>query len=350
MLYSNIYEEDVENTLKLCIPWSELTNKTVLITGATGLICSFLVDVLMYRNEIYKSNIRVIITARNQIKAEKRFDRYIKNKKFIILEQNVGEFFSIKDTSIDYIIHGASNADPLSFSNDPIGTMLANINGMNNLLKYALSQNKVRTLFLSTGEVYGENLGNVVNLSEDSYGYINPTNPRSCYPESKRAAETLCASYVKQHQLDVVVARLCHVYGPTMLKTDSRVIAQFIRSAVSGNDIVLKSKGLQKRSYCYVSDAVGAILSILLVGESGQAYNISNNSTGVSIRELAETIAKMYSLKIINEIPESSEKAGYSIINNAILNSTKIELLGWKAQIKLEEGISKTVEILKDLY
>ena len=344
----NIYLLDIMNVAQANLPWNKLKNKCILITGATGLIGSFIVDLLMYRNAEYKDNIKIIALCRNYEAAQMRFTSHLKNSNFFILQQDVCEPLNI-DANIDYIIHGASNADPISFSKDPVGTMMANLSGTYNILNYAAQNSVTRTVFLSTGEVYGEGNGDVLTFTEDYYGYVNFNSPRACYPESKRAAETLCSSFLRQFNIDIVIARLCYVYGSTMSKKDSRVIAQFVRNAVNNEDIVMKSDGLQLRSYCYISDAVSAIICLLLMGKKGEIYNIANSNSNVTIKEIAETLAKLFRLKIRYEVPSVTERDGYSIVKQAVLNAEKIEKLGWKASINLDEGLKRTVSILREL-
>ncbi|MGM0883317.1 MAG: NAD-dependent epimerase/dehydratase family protein [Bacillota bacterium] len=341
---NEFYTSDLYSLINIDIPWNKMRNKCILITGATGLIGSFLIDLLMFRNEHFNENINILAICRSRTKALKRFGEYIKNKNFFVWEQDVCEKIKT-DIKVDYIIHGASNADPQTFSKDPVGTMLANFIGMSNLLEFARNHNVVRTLFLSTGEVYGET--NEEAISEDTCGYVDFNSSRSCYPESKRAAETLCSSYIAQYGIDITIARLCYIYGPTMTDKDSRVIAQFIRNTLANEDIVMKSEGAQLRSYCYISDAVSALLYILLLGNTGSAYNIANKNSNVTIRQIAETLSEIYNLGIRFEIPEVTEKKGYSKVQRAVLNTEKLENLGWNPTVNLKDGLKKTLSIIK---
>jgi nucleoside-diphosphate-sugar epimerase len=225
-----------------------------------------------------------------------------------------------------------------------VGTIKANLWGLSNLLDYSTHVKSKRVLYISSGEIYGEGDGN--DFVESYSGYIDPLNPRSCYPSSKRAAETLCASYSHQYDADVVIARPCHIYGPTITDSDNRAFAQFIRNVLLKQDIVLKSNGAQCRSYCYVADCVSALLTILLSGEKGMAYNISDKKSNISIAELAKTIALAGCQNIVFNIPPSEEQRGYSVISRSILNSDKLESLGWKANYTLPDGIRRTIQIL----
>lgn len=344
MLGDEIYMQDLSEVAELPIPWSEVKNKSVFITGATGLIGSFLTDLLMYRNEIYDDNIKIIALGRNEDNAKIRFEKHFKSKYFVFINQDISDPIKI-DYSAEYVLHAASNANPIAFAMDPVGTMTANFLGMYNLLQYARAYNVKRTLFISTGEVYGESQDGA-DFKEDYCGHIDYTNPRACYPSSKRAAETLCASFMQQYGMNVVMARPCHIYGATFTKSDSRAFAQFMRKVNSNEDIVMKSEGLQTRSYCYVADAVSALLHILFYGEPGEAYNIANKNSNVTIRQLAECIAKISKRKVRFEVPDEVEKSGYSKVTKAVFDATKLEMLGWQAKIGIQEGLERTIKIL----
>jgi UDP-glucuronate decarboxylase len=348
MLYnSNEYLEDLEYVCSLPLPWEKFENKRILITGSTGLICSFLIDVLMVRNNKYNSNISIYALGRSNISAQKRFGEYFTNNNFFFIEQDVCNPIKI-DSDFDYLIHGASNAHPRSYTVDPVGTMLSNFTGMYNVLEFARKMNNTRVLYISSGEVYGEAKIDDDIFDEDYSGYINSMNFRSCYPNSKRAAETLCVSYTHQYNVDTVVVRPCHVYGPTMTSKDSRVISEFIMSVLSSNNIVMKSEGLQTRSYCYVADAVSAILTVLLIGRKGEAYNISDNESVLSIKTLANLIANIGNQQVIINLPKDTANSGFTPITKTLLSTEKLSKLGWNSKTNIESGIKKTIRILKD--
>ena len=344
MLRSKYYQEDlsvVANFDFIC--WENLKNKSILITGATGLICSFLIDVLMFRNECFEDNISVYSLSRNSIYAKKCFSKYWNNPLFNYIQQDIIEEIKI-EKNVDFIIHGASNAYPASYAADPVGTIKSNLWGVDNLLRYYIKVKSQRMLYISSGEVYGEGTGE--DFVESYSGYIDCLHPRSCYSSSKRAAETLCISYLDQHSVDVVIARPCHIYGPTISDSDNRAFAQFLRNVLEKNDVVLKSSGTQYRSYCYVADCVSALLVILLSGNSGEAYNIANKNSNISIEELAKAIAFAGGQKIVYDTPLEKEKKGYSLIARSILNSDKLESLGWKSKYSLTDSVQKIIQIL----
>jgi nucleoside-diphosphate-sugar epimerase len=342
---NRLYQEDMANVAKLNIDWDILENKSILITGATGLIGSFFIDALMFRNEHYDSNISIYAMSRNTNRAKKRFGIYWENPLFKFISQDVTRKINL-DENIDYIIHGASNAYPAVFVEDPVGTMKANILGLSNLMDYGIDQNSKRILYISSGEVYGEGEGN--NFKEPYSGYVDHLNPRSCYPASKRATETLCISYSIQYNIDVVIARPCHIYGPTITESDNRAFAQFVENVLADKDVVLKSTGVQYRSYCYIVDCVSALLTILLKGKTRNAYNISNKDSNVSIKELANCIAIAGNKKVIFDLPTNEEQKGYSVIPRAVLDSGKLEELGWKAKYALPDGVRRAIQIIKN--
>lgn len=303
-----------------------LQGKKILVTGATGLIGSAFVNLLL-RNQWL--DVQVYAAGRNEGRAVKRFADYREDARFHFIKYDVTEPLD-SDVCFDYIIHAASNASPNFFANNPVEVMLANINGVKNLLDYGRAHDMQRFLYVSSGEVYGEGDGRV--FTEDYYGYVDINSPRSCYPSSKRAAETLCAAYGKEYGVDCVIARPSHTYGPYFTESDNRVYAQFIRNILRGEDIVMKSTGSQFRSWCHVEDCVSALLYILLDGKTGEAYNIADNTSNISIRELAEMIAEIGNRKVIMQLPDDAEKAGYNVVTKSVFSTAKLEALGWRVK------------------
>lgn len=340
----NTYEQDILDLSHLDLPWERFAGANILIAGATGLIGSCLVEVLMKNPSL---NYNVYALGRNECRAKRRFSEFFDNKAFHFIKFDVTKSLD-KDICFDYIIHTASDANPHFYVAQPVEVMKANVNGVINLMEYGLCHDMKRFLYVSSGEIYGEGNGGV--LSEDYSGYIDCLKPRSCYPSSKRAAETLCVSYIEEYGADAVIARPCHVYGPHFTDSDNRVYAQFIRNVLGGNDIVLKSAGTQLRSWCYVVDCVSALLYILLKGEKGHAYNIADKNSCVTIRELAEMIAKIGGRRVNMVVPDDSESKGYNVVTNSVFSTTKLESLGWSVCGSMEEKLRKTILCEREIY
>ncbi len=344
LLKNELYLKKIKELCMKNISWEILKNKKILITGASGLIASCLVDSLMYRNSNYKDDIKILALVRNKEEAEKRFEKYLDNNNFKLIVQDISNPINI-DEDIDYIVHAASGANPTIYTMDPVGIMKANFLGTLNLLEYAKIHNVKRFIFISSGEVYGEKEG---KLNEVDNANASFTNFRDCYPESKRASETLCACFKKQYNIDTISVRFCHIYGPTMTEKDTRAVAQFIKKAVNNENIVLKSTGMQIRAYCYVFDAISALLYILFYGESDNAYNVADKKSITTIKELAEIVSNVVNRSVKYEIPDEIEKQGYTNIKQTVMSTDKIELLGWKPKNDLKVGITETIEILKN--
>ena len=332
------YKKDILQIFKQGLPWEKLSGTRILVTGATGLIGGCLVEALMMNPH---RDYEVYASGRNEERARKRFKDFADDAAFHFVLYDVMLPLQ-SDVSFDYIIHAASNASPNFFAQKPVEVIKSNIDGVANLMEYGLGHGMQRFLYVSSGEVYGEGDGRV--FWEDYSGYVDCTKPRSCYPSSKRAAETLCVSYAAEYGADVVIARPCHVYGPHFTEQDNRVYAQFIRNVLRGEDIVMKSTGEQFRSWCYVVDCVSALLYILLKGECGEAYNIADADSNISIRELADMIARIGGKKVVIDVPDADEKKGFNVVTKSVFSTDKLERLGWRAQIDFQYGIVNTIK------
>lgn len=339
----NTYHDDINHIFYESLPWEKLSGTNILITGATGLIGSTLVDVLMSNP---RRDYSVYASGRNIERGQKRFEKYLSLDTFRFIRYDVMTSLQ-SDVQFDYIIHAASNASPNTFFKNPVEIVKANILGVSNLIEYGMGHGMKRFLYVSSGEVYGEGDGRV--MTEEYSGYVDCLNPRSCYPSSKRTAETLCVSYASEYGADVVIARPCHVYGPNFTESDNRVYAQFIRNILHEEDIVLKSKGEQVRSWCYVVDCVSALLYVLLKGASGEAYNIADPNSVLTIRQLAEMLAEIGSRKVIMDIPSDIEKSVFNPVSKSVFSVDKLERLGWKVSGNMYEKMSKTVSQVRHI-
>jgi nucleoside-diphosphate-sugar epimerase len=347
LLENPLYQQDVCKIAMQPLPWEKLKGKSLLISGATGLIGSFLIDVIMFRNKEQNMNCMVYALGRSEDKAKTRFGYCYESDYFQFIPYDINKPFVRDDIGdVDYVLHLASNTHPVAYATDPVGTITTNIIGTQNMLEFAYAHHVVRCAFTSSNEIYGENRGDVEKFGEEYCGYIDCNTMRAGYPESKRCGEALCQAYIKQKGMDIVIPRLTRSYGPTMLMSDTKAISQFIRKAIAGEDIVLKSEGTQYYSYTYMADAVCGLLYVLLLGEKGEAYNIADDASDIMLKDLARIIANTVGCEVVFEIPDAVESAGYSKATKARLDSTKLQGLGWKALYNIEEGIERTIKIL----
>lgn len=335
---SRLYAEDIAS-VRATFDFSALKGRSILITGAAGLIGSAVVDLLA------ETETTIYAAGRNRERMRRRFDGY-SNVRYVLYDAASMQTPDLP--SVDYIIHGASNADPKAIMEHPVSTMLANIIGTSHLLEYAKNSAVKRSLLISSSEIYGKKECTDAFL-EKEYGFVDLLNARSCYPMGKRAAETLCASYAAEFGIDYVIARPGHIYGPTARADDSRISSDFTYCAARGEALVLKSGGMQRRSYCYCVDCASAILYILLYGDSGEAYNISNKSSIITIREMSEILAQAAGVLLLAGEPSPLEKQAFNPMMNSSLNSEKLESLGWHGLFDAQTGLRHTVEILRDL-
>ncbi len=339
MIENVVYRE----SLKRVIPDISIHDGKVLITGASGLIGSCIVDLLLLAND-FGRQFDIFALGRNGEKLKKRFEGFANLSHLHFIEQDIMHPLDIT-TSYDYILHGASNADPRNYALYPVETMLINMKGSMNILNYCKAHPSTKVLMMSTFEVYG-NTGKDVYVETDS-GIVDLNKLRSCYPESKRCMEILTRCFVDEYGINAVIGRLSSIYGPTMLKDDSKAHAQFIRKGLNGEDIILKSKGEQRRTYCYVIDAVTGLLCILANGISGEAYNIANENSIASIAEVAQNVADITGARVVMQLPEALEKKGYSTPQNCILNNTKLKSIGWHGRYGIRDGLEECLNILR---
>lgn len=349
-LYENpLYMEDVTYVAGLNLPWEKLQDKSIIISGATGLVGTFLVDVLMQKNES-GLNCKVYALSRNAQRAADKFSKWDRSDNLSFINYDINQPLVADELgTVDYVLHMASNTHPMQYSTDPIGTITTNIIGVQNMLDFAVAHHATRLAFTSSNEIYGENRGDEELFDEEYCGYINCNTMRAGYPESKRCGEALCQAYKAQKGLDVVIPRLTRSYGPTMLQSDTKAISQFIRKGIAKEDIVLKSAGNQYYSYTYVADAVSGLLYVLFCGENGEAYNIADERSDITLKDLANVIADIAGKKVVFELPDEVEAAGYSKATKARLDGSKLKKLGWYAKYDMRLGLERTIKILEDI-
>lgn len=320
-----------------------------MVTGGSGLLGSFLIDVLMQKN-MEGLNCSVYVIGRSLTRAKKTFYPYWDSSDFHFIVHDINVPLSNNEILLPktgYVLHFASNTHPCAYATKPIETITTNIIGLLNMLEFATSHKAERFAFASSNEIYGENRGDVEFFDEKYCGYIDSNTLRAGYPESKRCGEALCQAYLQQKGLDIVIPRFTRSYGPTLLATDTKALSQFIRKALAGEDIVLKSSGNQYYSYTYMADAISGLLTILLCGKCGEAYNIADERSDVRLYDLAKLIADSCDRKVVFEVPDIVEKMGYSTASKARLKSDKLKELGWNAYYDIEAGIRKTLDIMK---
>ena len=330
--------------------WKRLDGRTVFLSGASGMIGSFLVDAVMLRNEELPpaSQIKIIGVGRDRSAAERRFARWLNTPAFLFLEHDVSAPMGDVPPA-DFWIHAASTTHPLAYAREPVNTVLANVLGGQHLLELAARETGSRFLLLSSVEIYGENRGDTEYFDEKYAGYLDCNTLRAGYPEAKRTSETLCQAYIEQCGVDAVILRLPRCYGPTMRMSDSKAAAQFIKKAAAGEDIVLKSEGNQLYSYAHVYDAVSGVLWAACRGVCGEAYNLGDKRSDVTLKELAGIAARHAGVAVVFDLPGSVEKKGYSTASKALLNAAKLRALGWSAHYGIEDGVCETIDILSSL-
>lgn len=348
LLKNKLYEEDINYLMTLDIPWDKMQDKTILISGGSGMLASCLIDVIMNYNQ-NGLNCKIYALGRSIEKARWRFEPYWTSSLFEFIAHNINDTLDIDVGVVDYVFHMASNTHPMAYATNPIETVTTNIIGTNNMLEFAVKHNAIRFIFASSNEIYGENRGDKEFFDEQYCGYINSNTMRAGYPESKRCGEALCQAYRKQKKLDIVIPRFTRTYGPTMLNSDTKAISQFIKNGIDGKDIVLKSAGTQYYSYTYVIDAVAGLLTVFLKGESGEAYNIADVSGDILLKDLASVIADESGSSVVYELPDEIEKSGYSVATKARLDGRKLKELGWTMKYDIKLGIARTIEILKNI-
>jgi len=343
---SPVIREDIDFIIGSIDDWSPFSGATVLVSGASGFIPAYMVEVLLALNERgICRNTEVIGVVRNIEKARSRFADYAGSSDLRLIAHDVNMPL-VHPGKVDFIVHAASQASPKYYGTDPVGTLSANVIGTYNLLELARKKNTRDFLFFSSGEVYGEVDESRMPIKEEWYGYVDPVNVRSCYAESKRMGETMCVSWSHQFGIPVKIVRPFHTYGPGMNLGDGRVFADFIADVVQGRDIVMKSDGSALRAFCYLSDATVGFFKVLLNGGNCEAYNVGNDKGEVSILQLASILVGLSparGLKVIRqEIPSGG---GYlrSRISRACPDISKIRGLGWEPRYTVEEGFARTV-------
>ncbi len=343
---NSVLADDVKR-IAAGIDTKNLENKTVLVTGATGLLGSLCVKALVEIERSKHIGLKVIGWARNAKKANKIFKTY-KCSALFMAYGDITEVPALPNR-IDYIIHTASATSSKYFVSNPVETIETAIKGTENVLKLAREKKTECMLYLSSLEVYGTPNGTADMVAENDYGYIDPLSPRSSYSEGKRMVECLCASYAAEYSVNVKIARLAQTFGAGVEYNDGRVFAEFARCAIEKKDIVLHTEGKTVRSYCYTADAITALFTILFKGEVGRAYNVANRDTACSIKEMAQLVASLFEESKINvkiEIPQEIASFGYNPEMVIKIDPSSLEELGWHPSFSLSDMYERTVQAM----
>lgn len=342
VLDSELYNADLQKAAS-GFDLSKMRDKSILITGGLGLICSSLVDLLIVANRVKNLNVRIYLAARNK----KRFDdRYQQYQDVCFVEYDALKTVNF-NFDVDYIVCGAGVASPDKYVSEPVETMLSNLTGVKNILEYARHNNVKRVVYISSSEIYGRKQTDE-QFAEGAYGIVDLDSVRSSYAVAKQASELLCKSFTSEYKVDTVIARPGHVFGPTASKSDKRISSDFAYKAAMGLSLEMKSSGLQKRSYCYSVDAAAAILVVLLKGCSGEAYNICTEET-LTIKEMAEIYAQTGNVRLSYVEPTEKERSAFNPMNNSSLSYKKLESLGYSKIFTTKEALDHTVRILREL-
>ena len=365
------YQQDIQGINLSVLPWNQLQGKRILLAGATGLIGTFFVDTIFYLNKVRNLDVTVFAVGRDESAARERFRDIWEDDRFSFYAWDVTQPAQFPE-KVDYVIHAACDTQPAKLMSQPIEVMMANVLGTQHLLEVARDCGASRFLFLSSGSIYGQPWRPDDRVDEKYQGGLDCNTVRAAYAESKRAGETLCKSWRSQYGLDVVIARLAHVYGPTMRQDDTKPLSQMILDCAKQQDIVLHEDGDRHVSCCYVADAVMGILHVLLAGKNGSAYNIAGSSGKLrTLKDIAEFLADYAGTKVVYDlpdreaqvgqflakvanrrvafdVPEKKARLGNVLYTNAKLDTHKLQGLGWQRRTELAAGLKRTVSTLQE--
>lgn len=334
---NEILKDDLKYIKEYDLPYELLKGKTVLVTGATGLI-----GVSLVRSLLYMGDIKVLAFVRNENKAKSIYEQ---NSNLEIIIGDIINPIDIIET-VDYIFHCASVTTSKIMVEQPVETLMTSIEGTKHILNLAKEKRCKSVVYVSSMEVYGafDNLDHEV--TEDDLGYIDPLKVRSNYPEAKRLCENMCVAYLKEYGVPVKIARLAQTFGAGILPNENRVFAQFAKSVIHGENIILHTKGLSEGNYCYTRDCMTGLLTILLKGKDGEAYNVSNPNSHTTIVDMAKMVAHKIAkgnIEVLFDIPETNT-FGYAADTKMKLSSNKLQKLGWNPEIGLEEAYKRMIE------
>lgn len=340
-----VIEEDLRQIVDNPLPWAELAGTNILVTGASGFLPAYMVETILYLNDRGMTpRANVIGLVRSLSRARARFAAHVDRTDLELIEHDITLPWTTNHCA-DWIIHAASPASPKNYLADPVGTITPNVSGTIYLLELARKQETRGLLLFSSGEVYGPTPARVPT-GEGDYGPVDPLDVRGCYAEGKRAAEALCAAWHRQYTVPTVIVRPFHTYGPGMRLDDGRVFADFIRDIVAHRNIRLSSDGTATRAFTYLADATLGYWTVLLRGERGAAYNVADDGGELSVKELAQKLAGMYSERgLVVDFAEKpiTERAAASQLQRSLPDVTRLRQIGWKPTTDIETGFRRTV-------
>lgn len=343
------FKEDIDYLVKKCTYLNDIHDKTILVTGATGLVGSTLIKTLLEYNRHMNINLKIIALGRNEEKMLTTFENYLQDESLKIFICDINSKIEILD-DINYIVHTAAVTKSMILKDFPVETALTSILGTKNILELAKEKQVYSMVYLSSMEVYGT-FGKSQIVNEEMLGYIDLKNVRNGYPESKRICEFLCNAYFKEYGVKVKSARLAQTFGAGVPLDDTRIFSTIARSVIQSKDIVLHTKGLSEANYCYISDTINGILTILIKGINGEVYNISNESCHTTICNMAEMVCEKIAegkIKVVFDIPEDVSSNGYAPDTKMKLSSEKLRKLGWKPQYNLEDSYKRLILSYKE--
>jgi nucleoside-diphosphate-sugar epimerase len=338
--------EDIAKITAARLPWDRLRGQTVLVTGAGGFLAAYIIRSLLHLNDHQAANIQLKLLVRDPTKANERLGDLGQRRDVAFVVQDVCSPVPAA-LRADVIIHAAGHASPKHYASDPIGTMLPNVVGTQLLLEKAVDWGTRHFLFFSTSEVYGRLPSDKIPTAEESFGELDPINPRSCYAEAKRVGEALCVAWHRQKNVPAVIVRPFHTYGPGLRLDDGRVFADFVADVLANRPITLRSDGKATRSFCYLADAVQGFFTVLFHGQPATAYNVGDPRGEVSMRDLADLLVRTFPdrpLSIRFESRQANDQYMPSQVQRSCPDIRRMKALGWEPTTRLIEGFKRTVQ------